>query len=704
MKTALIYPPFMDPRAPQLALPSLAAFLRANGASVTMRDLAIDGLLFMTEPESLERCRRALVAKADGSEAARSLCRPFDRAIELAPWALSRLRDPEAFFDSRDFSAARDVVGCIVRAQAAAIDERIRCNLHPIVYEVQGFQASRFRDLLAATDDARLDLFGPFYAERIVPELEAEAPDAVGISLTNYQQWLPGLALARLLKKRGFFVVLGGALISKFVNALSQLPDFFRVFADGVIAYEGETALLELLAQLQGKRRFDKVPNLVFFDGRWVRANATRVEDVNALPTPDFDGLPLHRYLAPARVLPILTGKGCYFNRCKFCEIPFINHVSAKPYRIRSAELIVEDVRTLARKHDAKHFVITDEALSPKLLLKLAEGFRPFAAEQWHFTGYARLEEGFSREVFDTISAMGVRKLFFGMESASQTMIDHMDKGTDAASVAKILRDCRDAGIRFHVFSIIGFPEETEAMARETYRFLVDHREILETPGNSFGIRRFHLELRTEYFTEREAFGVRVADGALEPEFLVGLDPDQWENTRGLSAAEVERLLNEEFNPGLVRTFKRIFGGRFQVWPASEEYAVLYCAYYAGKAEIPFRAALPELDDPTRVTLRVNPAVAIRAEGELVSLAVPAGSVVFPRSILDAVIASEPRSTSELLGQLGESESDPGDVVRGLDALIGAGFLQLEAGPARSLAAGAGMHFSNAPALDSEPG
>ncbi len=704
MKTALLYPPFMDPRAPQLALPSLAAFLRKNGVGVTMQDLALEAVLFMTEPESLERCQRALAGKADGSEAARALYAPFERARELAPWALSRLRDPEAFFDARDLNASRDILSCIVRAHAVAIDERICCDLHPIVYEVQGVAASRFRDLLQITGEPRLDPFHVYYAERVAPALAAQAPDAVGISLTNYQQWLPGLSLARLLKARGFFVVLGGALISKFVDALARLPDFFRVFADAVVAYEGETALLALLAELQGKRRFDKVPNLVFFDRHFVRTTATRVEDVNALPTPDFDGLPLARYLTPAPVFPILAGKGCYFNRCKFCEIPFINHVSAKPYRIRLPELIVEDVRSLARKHGAQHFVITDEALSPKLLLKLAEAFRPFAAEPRHFTGYARLEDGFSREVFDVIAEMGVRKLFFGMESASQAMIDHMDKGTRAASTATILRACRDAGIRFHLFSIIGFPEETETMARQTYQFLLDHRHVLDVPGNSFGIRRFHLELRTEYFAKREAFGIRVAEGALEPEFLVGLDPDQWHNTRGLRAAEVERLLRDELNPGLICTFKRLYGSRVQVWPHSEEHAVLYCSHYPASQAFPFQAALPELEDGARVTIRVNPAAASRTEDELVSLALRPGSVVFPRAILETVVASEPRSARRLVDQLAESEADPGDVVRGLNALIGAGYLQLQTHPALEPEALAGALAGGRRALLKRPG
>jgi hypothetical protein len=90
------------------------------------------------------------------------------------------------------------------------------------------------------------------------------------------------------------------------------------------------------------------IPNVLSLDrdGRVV-AGPTHVEDVRSLPTPDFTGLPLDRYLNAVPVLPIVTGKGCYFNRCKFCDIPFINHVADKPYRLRRPEQVVHDVRTL---------------------------------------------------------------------------------------------------------------------------------------------------------------------------------------------------------------------------------------------------------------------------------------------------------------------------------------------------------------------
>ena len=70
------------------------------------------------------------------------------------------------------------------------------------------------------------------------------------------------------------------------------------------------------------------------------------VEDLTALPTPDFTGLPLDRYLAPAAVLPYNLGKGCYWNNCLFCEIPLINNLPGTHYRVKSARLIVDPWRS----------------------------------------------------------------------------------------------------------------------------------------------------------------------------------------------------------------------------------------------------------------------------------------------------------------------------------------------------------------------
>jgi len=527
------------------------------------------------------------------------------------------LRDAQRFYDANALNTAREVLCTALDVISAAPGRDVHYGLSPARYDVAGVERQCLADLIAVTADREANVFADYWEKQLFPALYMDRPDVIGISITNWQQILPGLMLARALRQRGHFVVIGGAVYTKFATELVARPAFFEYFADGVVVYEGEQAFQVLLEQLQGRRDLRQVPNFLFKDGSHVVSTPLHVEDVNTLPTPDFTGLPLHAYLAPVPVLPILTGKGCYFNRCKFCDIPYINHISPKAYRIRKPELVVEDVRTLARRFACRHFVITDEALSPRLLMKLADAFAAYPDEQYAFTGYARLEAGFTPEVCQRLARMGTQKLFFGLESAAQRTLDHMAKGTQTRLAPQILRNCQQTGINFHLFSIIGFPEEDEASARETFQFLVDNRTIIDHPGNTFDIHPFALDLRTTYYEEREQLGVRVKPEALRKDFIIGLHPEDWENTRGLSTHEVDRLLHQEFYPALKQAYHRHHNTPAHLWPGFEEYAVLYGDYYKAKF-FPYATSLTALNPKQWFRLRWNPAVVPVVQGDKV--------------------------------------------------------------------------------------
>ena len=138
---------------------------------------------------------------------------------------------------------------------------------------------------------------------------------------------------------------------------------------------------------------------------------------------------------------------------------------------------------------------------------------------------------------------MGVRKLFFGLESGSQATLDHMQKGIRVDDAQTVLHNCSDAGIAFHLFSIIGFPEETEARAHETIDFFVNNARTIDHPRNTFDIHPFSLDLRTDYYEHAPSFGVEIDTGD-----LTGRDfpvtAMRWSNPRGMDTATVDRLLS----------------------------------------------------------------------------------------------------------------------------------------------------------------
>jgi anaerobic magnesium-protoporphyrin IX monomethyl ester cyclase len=708
---ALLFPPATDPRNPHLAMPSLAAALRGAGVRVTMRDLDLEGLLWLLEPTRLERgvraCADAVAAGAldrwPDAWRIRNLLADPERLVSEAVKAPSVLRDEVAFFDPHAYRVAREAIAGALDVVSCGLGG-VRYNIAPVRYDVRGADPARLGDLLRVTQDADADVFAEFWAERVLGELDADRPDVVGLSILNHQQVIPGLRLARLLRRSGHTVLLGGTVYAKFVDSLLKAPEFFAAFCDGLVAYEGETAILALVDELGAAGDLSRVPNLISLDraGR-PRMGPHHLEDVNALPTPDFDGLPLSDYLAPAPVFPLLMGKGCYFNKCKFCDIPYINRTSVKSYRIRSADRVAADVAQLNRRHGVRHFEFTDEALAPRLLLKLGDALEDHPGVHARFTGFARFEPAFTPDVCRRLHDRGVRKLFFGLESGSQETLDHMHKGIRVDVAERVLANCREAGISFHIFSMIGFPEERPESARETVNFFVRNREIIEQPQNSFDIHRFTLDLRTEYGEHPERFGIRV-NRAREQEREFPVSAARWECDRGMDGVTIAALL-EDFAQTLRRTYRRFHAYPLHLWPDWATYSVLYADHYAERA-FGHRVALPADGDPTRFRLRWHDGVRVRPEpgGQRVSCLTGEGVVseVALRALLDA-----PRgylTAAELLEVLGR-ELGPGPAasdktragLRGLiDSLLMIGALACQAEPDGAPGAGSGVALSAA--------
>jgi radical SAM superfamily enzyme YgiQ (UPF0313 family) len=96
---------------------------------------------------------------------------------------------------------------------------------------------------------------------------------------------------------------------------------------------------------------------------------ACQAQALTLTSSPDFDGLPPDRYLAPVRILPISASRGCYWGRCAFCNVRYgeLCHFSE-----RRADQVAEEMIALSVKYDTRHFSLAGQALSPRMLRHLS--------------------------------------------------------------------------------------------------------------------------------------------------------------------------------------------------------------------------------------------------------------------------------------------------------------------------------------------
>lgn len=705
MRVVLLEPPATDPRSPHLAMASLHAALAKDHADVSVFDAGADAFHWLLRPEIMVQSLTALEQKSKAdrngpSQRTDFLLRLGPLLVEGAAGAVATLQNAESFYNATACDEARELIGRILEMQSMA-NGRHRYAIAPIRYDVAGVDPARLDDLRNVTAQPEVSLFAGYYRD-LADRVMARSPDMIAISILNHQQIIPGLTLARMLRSRGSLVVIGGTVYAKFAAELRARPAFFELFCDAVCPYEGETAIRALCAEIESANavgrpiRFTGLPNLLWLNRTTgqVESGPIHVENVDKLPTPIYEGFDLTSYLTPEPVLPILTGKGCYFNKCSFCDIPYINRVAEMPYRRRRPENIAADVALLWEKHGARHFVITDEALSPRFLLQLAEVLQDYPEIKPRFAGYARLEAGFTRSACQQIYESGFRRIFFGLESGSQRMLDAMNKGIKIDVAREVIRNCAEAGIGFHLFSMVGLPEETGADAEQTLSFFLDAADIIDHPRNTLDVHPFSLELRTEYFDDAERFGL-VVDHAALADVDFPLEAPSWRPTRGLSAAEAKamsarmaKLIHERF------TRSRPFPSH--VYPSYEEYSVLYSDYFDEVGgDWPLRFALPADDCPQPCALSWSkPLVVAPVAGGLLLTGVTGERRVSLAAFRLLHPVPPPARVGQLLEDLVVRAGVPAGAARHrdlvlelrgvVDDLLAVGLLRLELGPART--------------------
>ena len=379
------------------------------------------------------------------------------------------------------------------------------------------------------------DSLSLFIEDTVLPWLQRKGTHVVGISIPYPNQISPSLRLARQIKAvfPHAFVVLGGPQITKFANDLIRSPELFR-FIDALVVCEGERALKLLLESLEGTGDLSEVPNLIYRKrGRVICNSRLETEPMNTLPTPDFSGLPLRRYLLKEMMLPIITTRGCYWSKCVFCTY---REIHSQRWEFRDIPFVVQDMRRLSERYRCESIRIVDDALSPKRCHALARKMLDEEIKvKWRCS--ARMEKGFTYDICRIMGQAGCVQVGFGLESYNQRILDLMKKGTQVAEVIPILKRFRDAGIRTHLNLMIGFPTETLEEAGETKRFLDENRHLY----HSFGIQTFNLESGTDIDRYPEQFGItEIRRGEKRRYgFRYGYD---FETEHGMSRDEAEAL------------------------------------------------------------------------------------------------------------------------------------------------------------------
>ena len=547
MKVVLTFPPSWIPSQPYLSIPSLTAYLRRAGVDVVQRDLNIETLDLILDYEKMaplhKRMTEELRLGVNGEKEQRlkTALLAIPGLSNQLPLAKVNLKT-NMFFDIDWYLESLKVIDNWMAY--------ILAGYHPstvtLVDNQMRYSVYSSSDILAAVADEKENPFHWIFKEHIVPSIIREAPGLVGISITATSQIIPGLTLAHLIKKEApdIHITVGGSFFTKLQDIIPKVADRLFTLVDSLILFEGEYPLLRLVEELKGKRNFKEVPNMVYRRlGRTYINEPFYIEDPKELPTPDYDGFPLKRYLTPKLVLPLQTSRGCYWRRCAFCNL----HLDHLTYRPRPIEMVMEDISTLKKKYDTSFFFFSDEAVPLPTLKKISERVIEDEIDiKW--TCGVRFENGLTKELLGKMSEAGCLKLVFGLESFSQRVLELMGKGISTTDVRRIVNDCLDIGVALHLYIIIGFPTETEEEVKETFLFVMGDERLLNSNGFSCLPCLFDLQKGTPIMEAPSKYGLKEIKAPLVHDMTLGYF---YETEKGMSPEQADKVysfINQKIN------------------------------------------------------------------------------------------------------------------------------------------------------------
>lgn len=521
MKLALIFPPACDPTAPYPAVAALAGFLRPQGIEVLPIDANLEGFLSLLQRQplallhdrierriaSLQR-RRALDHQAQLDLL--TLLRVRDEAGAVPGGigaALDVLRSSERFYDSGLYADAVGTVSAGLRVIATAHA--------PLQLDFTAYRtpfALTTPDEIARDADPERDPFDGYLARELVPRLRRARVDAIGLSVCFPGQLVPAYSFA--LKLKAAFpeahLVAGGPAITQVLLRLQGLALARALGAfDSAVVFEGEHTLLALcraLADARGTPRgLHRIPNLVLRDpllGARILPGPPAV-DLRTLPAPDFDGLPLDRYLSPHLLLPYDPTRGCYWGRCAFCHYGLAATGTAR-YRERAVETVVEHLGALSVRHNTHFFYLSQDSVAPAMLCRLADALAKTGLDLRWGTDL-RPEPYLTPERCQGLRRGGAVACSLGIESASPRVLRRIDKGITPGRAATAVRDLARAGIAVEVMCFSDFPTETFTEAMATLRFIERHASHVA----AFIVGQFELTHGSRVARDPTRFGLR---------------------------------------------------------------------------------------------------------------------------------------------------------------------------------------------------
>lgn len=317
-------------------------------------------------------------------------------------------------------------------------------------------------------------------SEEIKKRIAYFSPDVVGISCLFSAQSQNVLRICELVKgvDKKIITITGGAHPSALPEEMLRDNN-----VDFVVIGEGEETIKKLLEHIENKRDTDlrDLDGIGFKYNGGINVNRKNkyVVNLDSLPFPDWEVFPLEKYFSintphggaakNVPFLPIITSRGCPFE-CIFCSV---HNLWGRNHRKRSVENVLTELEYLVNKFGIKEIQFEDDnlTLDKERAKKIFRGMSDKRLNlSWSAPNGVAVQT-LDDEMLELMKMSGCYSMAIGVESGDEYVLKNMIKKPIRTEMVKpIINKARKLGLETTAFFVVGFPEETPAQLKNTFR------------------------------------------------------------------------------------------------------------------------------------------------------------------------------------------------------------------------------------------
>jgi len=243
--------------------------------------------------------------------------------------------------------------------------------------------------------------------------------------------------------------------------------------ADLVVCGEPEITFRKIIEAHSKTDNYNNLKGVAFFNNNdfFTTGLSERINDPNILPIPAYDLIPsIDRYYEPFMKKPyamIQTTRGCPYG-CNYC----VKSYGSKLSQLK-VDRIIEEIKFLKELHNIKTLRFIDDTftINKKRVVELCNRLIQEKLDiEWMCLSRT---DNIDESTALLMKEAGCKRIYFGVESGSQRMLDMLGKGIKANEAMTTLLMLRRIGIETAGFFLSGHPYETKEDFKESVSFAV---------------------------------------------------------------------------------------------------------------------------------------------------------------------------------------------------------------------------------------